>query len=174
MILTEEKKKVTPAEFMQLNEVNVELIDGEIVREPTPSYGHQHTSLQLVRKLLMALDTNGKGEILCAPMDVFLDEHVVQPDILFISKERAAELIIEDRIKGAPDVVFELVSPSNAFNDTKRKFDIYERYGVKEYFLVYPEDKTVVKYALQNNRYHEVYREKGLVTSEAMDCSFNF
>lgn len=173
MILTEEKKKVTPAEFMQLNEVNVELIDGEIVREPTPDYGHQFLSGNLYFKILQALHANGKGQSVCAPMDVVLGEYVVQPDILFISTERL-HIIVDGKITAAPDVVFELVSPSNAFNDTKRKFDIYERYGVKEYFLVYPEDKTVVKYALQNNRYHEVYREKGLVTSEAMDCSFNF
>lgn len=173
MITTETKKKVTLEEFMQYPEVNIELINGNVFQEPTPTYGHQKISLNIVTEIYAQLKHNHKGEIVTAPMDVFLDDNVVQPDLLFIAAERL-NIIVDGKIKGAPDVVFEIISPSNAYRDTKEKFDIYEQFGVKEYFIVYPEDKTVVKYILTNGKFHEQYRETGFVKSEAMACEINF
>ncbi len=173
MIETEIKKKITLEEFMELPDVCVELIDGQIVKERTPTYWHQKISLSIATEIYNQLKQNHKGEVVVAPMDVFIGGHVVQPDLLFISTERL-NIVQEGKIKYAPDVVFEIISPSNAFNDTKVKFDIYEQFGVKEYFIVYPDDKTVVKYVLSNGRFHEEYREVGLVKSEAMSCEVNF
>jgi len=173
MIETTEKKKMTLEEFMLLPDVNVELLDGQMVQEPTPLYWHQKLSMDIATEIAILLKKNRKGEITAAPMDVFLGKHVVQPDLLFIATERL-NIIKEGKIKGAPDVVFELISPSNAFNDTKVKFDIYEQFGVKEYFIIYPDDKTVVKYVLTDGKYHEQYREIGLVKSELMGCELIF
>ena len=173
MISTEVKKKITVEEFMELPDLNIELIDGQIVQEPTPTYGHQKISLNIATEIAIQLKQSHKGEIVTAPMDVFLGNHVVQPDLLFISTERL-NIIQEGRIKDAPDVVFEIISPSNSFRDTKVKFDIYELFGVKEYFIVYPDDKTVVKYVLSNGKFHEEYREIGFVKSHAMACEVNF
>ena len=173
MIGTEIKKKVSLEEFMALTEEHVELIDGSVVREPAPTYGHQEIVGNIFLELGIQLKKIQSGKIVVAPLDVFLGEHVVQPDLLFISTERLT--IIEDgKIKGAPDVVFEIISPSNAFKDIKVKFDIYEQFGVKEYFIVYPDDKAVIKYALVDGRFHEQYRETGFVKSEAMGCEVNF
>lgn len=172
-MVTDEKKKMTLEEFMKLSDVSVELIEGNVVKEPTPSYGHQAIVVNILVEIANSINKNNTGKVVVAPMDVFLEETVVQPDVLFISTERLS-IIKEDKIKGAPDVVFEVISPSNSHNDTKVKFDIYEKYGVKEYYLVYPEDRTVVKYVLIDGKYHEQYREKGIVRSESMNLEFNF
>jgi len=167
------KKKLTVEEFMQLPYEQIELIDGNMVQEPAPTYGHQKISLNIATEIATQLKLTHKGEIVAAPVDVFLGNHVVQPDLLFIATERL-NIIQDGRIKDAPDVVFEIISPSNAFNDTKVKFDIYEQFGVKEYFIVYPDDKTVVKYVLTDGKFHEQYREIGFVKSEVMGCEVNF
>ena len=71
-------------------------------------------------------------------MDVkFDDGNVLQPDVLYISEQRKDE-IIKDRIEGAPDLVIEILSPSNAYYDLRQKKDIYQKYGVKEYIIVDP------------------------------------
>ena len=93
--------------------------------------------------------------------------------LIFISNERL-DIIRDGKVSEAPNVVFEITSFSNAFRDTKIKFDIYEHFGVKEYFIVYPDDKTVVKYVLTDGKYREQYRETGFVKSEAMGCEVNF
>jgi len=169
MVETETKKKLTLEEFFQLPYENIELINGDVVQEPSPTYGHQKILVNIVGEISFHLRNNYRGDLIVAPADVLLDKNVLQPDILFISKERL-NIITDGKVSGAPDVVLEIISPSNAFNDTKVKFDIYEQFGVKEYFIIYPDDKTVVKYVLANGKYHEQYREIGLIKSEVIDC----
>ena len=71
-------------------------------------------------------------------MDVQLDDgNIYQPDILYITEDRRSD-IIKERIQGAPDLVIEILSPSNAYYDLRLKKDIYEKYGVKEYIIVDP------------------------------------
>jgi len=77
---------------------------------------------------------------------------VVQPDLLFISKERLN--IIEKRgVFGPPDLVVEIISPSTALFDATTKRDIYERFGIREYWLVSPEEKMVEVFTLEEGRY---------------------
>ena len=174
MILTDEKKKMTKDEFMQLQFERKEYIDGvAYVNEPAPTYGHQSSAARIAAKLFAHMATAKNGEVLFSPIDVILGNDVVQPDLLFIANTNR-NIVEEDGLHGAPDVVFEIISPSTAINDTNKKFNIYEQHGVKEYFIVYPEDKTVIKYALENGKYHEQYREIGFVQSESMGCEFIF
>jgi len=173
MIGAETQKKVTLEEFAQLSDVCVELIHGRIVRKPTPNYEHQKTVGSILGELVLELRKNHKGEAILSPIDVFIAGHVLQPDLLFIATERLG-IIGEEKIKGSPDVIFEVTEYATNFNDTKVKFDIYEQFGVKEYFIVYPDDKTVVKYVLTDGKFHEQYREIGFVKSEAMNCEVNF
>ena len=175
MILTDEKKKMSLEEFMKLPYERAELIDGiAFVNEDwSPTYGHQSSASKIVGKLLARWAGSSEGEVLFAPIDVFLGDAVVQPDVLFIS-ESSKNIIEEDGLHGAPDVIFEIISPSNAHHDLKVKFHIYETHGVKEYFIVYPEDKEVVKYVLIDGKYHEQYREIAFVKSAIMDVEFNF
>ncbi|MDB5283248.1 MAG: hypothetical protein JWO06_2323 [Bacteroidota bacterium] len=173
MIVTEIKKKLTVEEFMQIPDAHIELIDGFVVKEASPGYGHQTVVGDIFTEIKIQLRKSKSGEIVVAPMDVFLGTHVVQPDLIFISTARLT-IVRDGKIHDAPDVIFEIISPSNAFSDTKVKFDIYEQFGVKEYFIVYPEDKTVVKYVLTDGKYHEQYREIGVVRSEIIACEINF
>lgn len=97
--------------------------------------------------------TNNLGVVFTAPLDVkFDDGNVLQPDVLYISAERKQELV-KDRIEGAPDLVIEILSPSNAYYDLRQKKDIYEKYGVKEYIIVDPIAFSAESYVLQNDAY---------------------
>ena len=106
--------------------------------------------------------------MLVAPTDVVLAEDtVVQPDILFINKERL-DIIKEAAIMDSPDLIVEIVSPSSASYDTVEKRDIYEEYGVKEYWLVFPQEKVIEVLTLENNIYREFCkgRKTGVVRSK--------
>ena len=89
------------------------------------------------------VESNELGEILWSPLDIVLsDEDVVQPDILFISNERS-DIVTERNISGAPDLVIEVLSPITAYRDKEMKLRLYSRSGVREYWLVDPEQESV-------------------------------
>lgn len=120
-----------------------ELIDGDFHVVPSPNVWHQRASKKLGIILSDFVDRNRLGEVLFAPMDVVLSaESVVQPDILFVSNERGS-IITEANISGAPDLVVEILSPSTADRDRRLKLGLYSRYDVLEYWIVYPDEKTV-------------------------------
>ncbi|MBP6730930.1 MAG: Uma2 family endonuclease [Chitinophagales bacterium] len=173
-MLTDEKKKMTLEEFMKLPYERAELINGiAYINEPAPSYGHQRSVADIAAQIFLHLTKAHNGEVLLAPMDVTLGEVVVQPDLLFIDNTNLG-IISEQGLHGAPDVTFEIISPTSVYRDTKEKFDLYEQYGVKEYFIVFPEDKTVFKYSLINNEYEEQYKAQGFINSEVIGLEFNF
>ena len=137
---------------------------------PAPNTFHQRISGRIYRIMANFVLDNGFGEIFDAPTDVVLsDDVVVQPDILFISKERAG-IIGEQAIMGAPDLVVEIISPSSSFNDSVRKREIYQRFGVKEYWLVFPEEKAIEIMTLENGIYRELCsaKEQGTVQSKLL------
>jgi len=120
-----------------------ELLDGELVMVPSPSIRHQRVSRNLFGILNAYLRESEPGEVLYAPCDVYLGiNDVVQPDIVYISKERS-QIIGEEEIQGAPDLVVEILSPSSAPRDRVYKRTLYARYGVREYWLIDPQAKTV-------------------------------
>lgn len=125
------------------DDVRYELIEGELLIVPSPNVYHQRISGQLERILRDWIEPRGLGEILDAPLDVVLSEHnVVQPDILYVSRDRF-EIIKEANIWGAPDLVVEILSPSTSERDRVKKRRVYALYGVEELWLVDPENKTV-------------------------------
>jgi Uma2 family endonuclease len=94
-------------------------------------------------KMLQFVEAAGLGQVFIAPIDVRLNErNIFQPDILFISKEKAS-LIGERMIEGPPDLVAEVLSPSSAYHDLRTKFRAYEQAGVQEYWIVDPERRSV-------------------------------
>jgi Uma2 family endonuclease len=106
--------------------------------------------------------------------DVYLDEmNVFQPDICFISKERMP-LIKEDGLYGAPDLVIEILSPSTAPYDLKEKKDVYEQHGVKEYWIVDPEDNSVTGYTLKDSKFVLLMKGEGKIQSALLDWSVEF
>lgn len=149
-----EKQKHTYDDYLQTNEGGgYELISGLLVEEPAPGIFHQRSS----RKIGIALDKyiteNNRGELFFAPCDVYFDyQNVLQPDIIFISNEQK-EIITKQHIKGAPDLVVEIVSVDGFFRDTVEKKKLYEIFGVKEYWIVLPEKKIIEVYVLEDNTY---------------------
>lgn len=128
-------KTMTATEFQHLPESNTptELIHGEVIVSPSPKRQHQLISSRLF-KILSALITD--GELLYAPMDIYLDAYnVVQPDLFWISPDSDCQLK-NDYWHGAPDLVIEILSPSTALHDKSDKFDLYQQFGVREYWLV--------------------------------------
>lgn len=126
-----------------------QLIGGELVMTPAPSIAHQDVLRDLAFKLLSFLDRRMLGHMYFAPVDVYFNERdVFQPDILFISKDRES-IIGKSRIDGVPDLVVEILSPSTAYYDLRKKYRVYEQSGVREYWIVDPEMKRVEVY--ENN-----------------------
>ncbi len=120
-----------------------ELIEGDFYVVPAPSIRHQTVAANLGTLLRELVRRNRLGIILWAPTDVVLSpETVVQPDILFVSNERRG-IITEPNVSGAPDLVVEILSPGTAERDRELKLNLYARYGVREYWIVDPEDETV-------------------------------
>jgi Uma2 family endonuclease len=130
-----------------------EIIEGDHYMTPAPKTKHQRASANLASAMIFLVKQKGLGLVLTAPCDVILsDENVVQPDILFISEERAA-IVTEDNIRGAPDIVVEILSESTRKKDEVTKRKLYERFGVQEYWLVDPELELVKTYRLAQQKY---------------------
>ena len=104
-------------------------------------------------------------------MDVTLSpKDTVQPDLLFIEKSRYF-IIQEKRIVGAPDLVVEVISPSTAYIDLKYKKDLYENSGVKEYWIVDPQDYSIEVYYKESDNFISIQKssKEGKVISRVLD-----
>ena len=120
-----------------------ELIDGELIMSESPIIAHQDNRMELGYQIQVFVKTNDAGIVYLPDTDVVLsDTDVVQPDLLFISKERR-HIIGEANIQGAPDLVVEILSPSTARRDWGVKRELYAKHGVKEYWIADPANKIV-------------------------------
>lgn len=130
-----------------------QIIEGELYMTPAPVPYHQRISRNLGFILWDFVRKRNLGEVFYAPCDiVFSEEDVVQPDIFFASKERE-HIIGEKNIQGAPDLMVEILSPRTDELDRKLKVKLYEKFGVKEYWLVDPEKKEVEILSLTQGGY---------------------
>ena len=128
-----------------------ELLDGDLLMTPAPNLKHQRVQLGLSRLLARFIEERALGELFVAPCDVVLSDHdVVQPDLLFVSRERAHLLSDGAAVRGAPDLVVEILSPATADRDRGYKRALYARHGVAEYWLVDPADETIAIHRLQD------------------------
>jgi Uma2 family endonuclease len=126
-----------------------EIIDGEHYVTPSPTIRHQRISGRLFHLLQNYLDSHPIGEVFFAPFDALLSEFdVVEPDLGFISRERAG-FITTKNVQGPPDLVIEILSPSTKSRDQRLKRDLYERAGVREYWLVDPDRNVIQVYHRQ-------------------------
>ena len=143
MVQVEPKVKLTYDDYANTPEgERYELIDGELIRLQSNSTIQQHVSMHLIRQLLEA-EKMGLGWVYLMPFDVVLSDHdVVQPNLMFISTERR-HIITEANVQGAPDLVVEILSPSIRKRHWTPKWDLYERYGVKEMWLIDAESGNV-------------------------------
>jgi Uma2 family endonuclease len=130
-----------------------ELIDGEHYVTPSPNRSHQKIVGELFGLIWSYLKRHPAGEIYMAPFDVvFSDFDVVEPDLLFVSSERA-RVLTEKNVQGAPDLVVEVGSPATRRRDEKTKLQLYERFGVQEYWVVDPDLDAIKVYRLVEGRY---------------------
>ena len=121
-----------------------ELLGGELIMVPAPDIKHQTVQVKLTTRLGLFIEGRALGTLLTAPCDVLLsDSNVVQPDLLFVSREREHLLSDGEKVRGAPDLVVEILSPSTADKDRGSKRELYGRHGVAEYWLVDPIAETV-------------------------------
>ena len=147
------------ADYLQWSDNNYELIGGEAYfMAPAPNIEHQDVAGEIFRQIANAL-IGKQCRVFMAPVDVRLpnknetDEKidtVVQPDVLVV-----CDSIKLDRrgVRGAPDWVLEVLSPATASHDQIKKRDLYERHGVREYWLVHPTDRVLTIYRLQGKEF---------------------
>ena len=135
---------------------------------PSPTTYHQEIILNIVSLLNTYAGKNKLGKVLISPIDVYFNEYeTFQPDIIFIVRERK-DIIKEKKIEGAPDLVIEILSENNAYYDLKHKKNIYEKYGVKEYWIVDPMDKSVEVFEGKGKKFTLIdqKKDKGKIKSK--------
>ncbi len=139
-------KKISAREYENLPEgPPSQLINGEVIMSPSPSALRQLIVGELYSLLKNYVTQKTYGTVILSPIDVFLSEtDVFQPDIIFISNENKD--IIRKNIKGIPDLIVEVLSPSTAYYDLVYKKNMYEEKGVKEYWTVDYEGKGIEVY----------------------------
>lgn len=171
-----QKDQVTLDEYLQIRESTEELleyIDGFIYISPSPSTRHQRIS----RKLLVQLDRFLEGkpcEVFSAPFDIELKndriegKKVVIPDLSIICDKNG---LTDSRYIGVPNLIVEILSPSNQSHDLITKLNIYMNYGVKEYWIVNPMLKSVTIYQLNDDMYDQyaIKTEEGQIRSGFLD-----
>ncbi|HAH96389.1 MAG TPA: DNA-binding protein [Firmicutes bacterium] len=152
--------KMTHAEFAKLPAETgyiLQLIDGLLVREPTPTYRHQRVSRRLQQILIAYFEkTDPHGEVFDAPLDVYLNDYtVVQPDLFYLPGARPAQ---NDPVDSLPELAIEILSPATARTDRIRKLNSYQKAGVPHYWIVDPGDGLIECYRLENDHYVAIVR----------------
>ncbi|MFU8794502.1 MAG: Uma2 family endonuclease [Dethiobacteria bacterium] len=153
-------RKMTYADYCTLPEepgYRYEVLDGVLVRDPSPNVPHQHAITELyviLREYFMKKDQEGK--IFLAPLDVTLDQHnVIQPDLFYIPGS-GKKMIKFERIDGKPVLVVEVISPSSGRKDRFQKMNIYQKNEIKHYWLLDPDQKTLECFELRDGLYSMV------------------
>lgn len=146
---------MTTAEYLQTPESTrpSELVFGQLRVAEAPSTSHQRVVRELLLALAQETSAHGAGEVLCAPVDVVLDfaaNLVVQPDLVFVSKER--DHIVRDRIYGPPDLAIEVLSPQPRIGQLDERIGWFARYGVRECWLADQIEKHIVVLKLSLRR----------------------
>jgi Uma2 family endonuclease len=131
-----------------------ELIDGEHYVTPSPNTKHQEIVVKLAVRISNWNEEHHAGKVFVAPFDVvFTQFDVVEPDVLYMSNERAAEILTDANVQGVPELVVEIGSPSTRRRDETVKRALYERAGVSEYWVVDPELDVIRVYRRDGERF---------------------
>ena len=182
MALPAEKRRYTFADCLTWGEnERIEIINGEAYMMAPPSRVHQEISTELVRQLANFLEGK-RCRVYPAPFGVRLFEvdrdtpddvdTIVEPDISVVCDKSKLD---DHGCKGAPDMVVEILSPSTQRHDRLVKLGLYQRAGVREYWIVNPEDRTVQVMLQDGNgilQLHEVYDRQGVARVNVLDGCF--
>jgi Uma2 family endonuclease len=139
-----------------------ELLGGELIVSPAPRRRHQSASMRLTSILLKFIESTRIGYVYAHPVDLFVDQYnVAQPDLIAIRHSRLAIYRPEGVVVEPPDIVVEIISPSSQRIDRVGKMALYARFGVPEYWIVDPEERTLSMYALDGDIYTAMIPEAG-------------
>ncbi|MGN6397790.1 MAG: Uma2 family endonuclease [Mucilaginibacter sp.] len=152
-----------------------EVIFNELIMSPSPSSQHQFLLSDLHGLLYDFLKGKNIAKAVLSPFDVYFENYVsaVQPDLIVLLNETLNK-VEKDGLYGAPDIAIEILS-QNKSHHTKRKRALYEKAGVKEYFMIDPENKNVTLLTLNASGFYEqTYEETGVLKSGVIDCNITF
>lgn len=148
-------EKVPRGYYRRREECGVEWVKGAMISSPSPGYGHQRAVMRLVRRLDDFVTSAGLGRVVISPFDCILSEEtVLQPDLLFISRERLG--LIREHLHGAPDLAVEVLSSGSRDHDRVVKRGLYARHGVREYWIVDRDAKSVEVFTLREGAFQPV------------------
>jgi Uma2 family endonuclease len=147
----------TERDYFSLPDTNryVELSEGKLIMPPHPTFAHQTALQNLFLKLNEFVESRQLGIVRFAPLPVRLwPDKVREPDMFFIAKEHFDR--ISEQACGVPDLAIEVLSPATRETDRGEKFFEYAHAGVREYWLVDPEKRSIEVYTLQGHVYEPV------------------
>lgn len=156
-VVDKSAKRWTYAEYSRLGEEQrYEILNGELLMAPSPDTWHQNWVGSLFRIVDTYVRQRNLGKVFLAPLDVVLDpENTVQPDLIFIGSEKL-EIVQRPAVFGVPDLLIEIVSPSSVRRDRYQKKELYARFGVKEYWIGDPANRSLEILTLKSGQY-ELY-----------------
>jgi len=157
--MTLQTRRLTYEEYLESPEIKqrYEIVDGQMIMAPSPTVEHQNILRQLFRLLDRFVTELQLGEVWFAPLDIVIQREPLrtrQPDLLFVRSERVGTL--GQIVEVAPDLVVEILSPSNTRADVESKLADYSRLGVPECWLVSPEARSVELLALTEGSWRRI------------------
>ncbi|HYV91420.1 MAG TPA: Uma2 family endonuclease [Chitinophagales bacterium] len=153
---------------------HAEVIQSQLYMPPAPTADHQGSSMDLSIEMGKFIRDNKLGKFF-ATVNVHLDEDdVFEPDLVFLSNENLHLIQENGRVYGAPDLVIEILSPSNRNYDLKKKKPVYERCGVQELWIIDPLTKQTWGFFLQGNKYAVLPSSTGKIKSKVLRKTFSF
>ncbi len=153
-----------------------EVINNQLLMAASPFGLHQRLLKSLIKTLDSWVEENKWGEVVFAPMDVYLDEeaNAVQPDIFILQHGGNAFLHNKGFVHGSPAIIIEILSEGNKDHDKIIKKNLYEKFGVQEYFIVEPETKEVIHYLLKGGIFIQLETTTAVLHSRLLNASFQF
>lgn len=149
-------RRASIEEFRSLPEssLHIEYINGEIIMAPSPTVTHQSLARNIFRALDKFVNKKMPGGLFFSPLDVTLPSgDVVQPDIFFLSEDDANKATEDDRVRCVPLLAVEILSPGSVTHDTITKRALYEKNGVREYWIVDVDKRSIAQLVLHKKHY---------------------
>ncbi len=176
MVISTIKPRLTYEDYLNIpGDDRYELINGELTLVSSPNEAHQGISVRLLLDMGGFIMNGDLGRIYHAPFDILLTEpngslNVVQPDLIFVSRERE-DIITPANIQGAPDLLVEILSPSTRRLDMTTKLELYARHGVREYWIADPDAQTIAVMLLKDGQYQTAgeYGVRDTLTSPTLE-----
>ncbi|MBC7931865.1 MAG: Uma2 family endonuclease [Rubrivivax sp.] len=150
------RRRAPIEEFWALSEsvLPTEYLNGEIIMAPSPTVAHQALSRNIFRALDKFVSRETGGALFFSPLDVALPSgDVVQPDIFLLAEGDAKQATKDDRVRCSPLFAIEILSPGSITLDTITKRELYERNGVREYWIVDVEKRSIAQFVLRKKHY---------------------